>query len=182
MVGQLESESRLDPIADALRNASEQLTSTPAVRDVLQGHLAGHPMHAAATVVPVGLWISSLLVGDSHGRTRLLRLALLSAPVVGALGLADVERLDRSQARVTAVHVTANLTAGVLGLASLRMERQDATKRALLTSLLGLGALGAGGFLGGHVAARLPAPPEPQPDDGRDGRPLGTLLAEEDQR
>lgn len=122
--------------------------------------------------VPVGAWLSSLAL-DLRFPVRaqepagwLLRLALLSAVPTALAGFADYLRLDPPGRRVGAAHVLANSTGLSLGLASLGARRRGRRLAGSLLSAAGLSVLGAGAFLGGHLAARL-GPPEPlEPEAG----------------
>lgn len=172
----LENARSLDAAADVLRRASAAVTAARPARDILQGRQLGHPVHAALAMAPVGAWMSSILLSrDEHGPAArtLLRFALLSAPVVGLGGVADAGRLDHARRRVAVVHAASNAVAGTLGAAALARSRAGGQPARLL-SWAGLGALMAGGFLGGHLASRLDPPPPPSTAEDR---PLGQLVS-----
>lgn len=175
----LEDARGLDGAADVLRRASAAVTAARPARDALQGRPLGHPIHAALAMAPVGAWMSSaLLVRDEHGPAArtLLRFAILSAPLVGLAGLADAGRLDAARRRVAVVHAASNAVAGTLGVAALARSRAGGQPARLL-SWAGLGALMAGGFLGGHLSSRLGPPPPPAAGEDR---PLGLLVSAEE--
>lgn len=179
-VTRLEETPALDRPASALGRLAAAVHPSSAVRALAQGATVGHPLHAAMSDVPVGAWMSSLVLdvrhpGDaSSGAATLLRLALVSTVPTAVLGLADFQRLDESQRRVAAVHTTFNSLGVGLGVASLRARSAGWHGRAAVLSAAGATLLSAGGFLGGHIAARLGPPAEPAPE-----RPLGTLLPTE---
>lgn len=178
----LETSHMLAPVADALRRASEAVTSDVRVRELLQGSPLGHPVHAALAMLPVGAWASSiLLTGPTQGAgaRRLLRTAVLATPVVAVTGLADARRLDARRRRVAVVHVACNLVASTLGVAALaRTSPGEHPGRA--ASLGGLTVLMAGGFLGGHLSAHIGPPPRPCGGDVAEDRPLGRLVSAQD--
>ncbi|QIK82286.1 DUF2231 domain-containing protein [Sanguibacter sp. HDW7] len=178
----LETSRMLAPVADALRRASEAVTSDVRVRELLQGSHLGHPMHAALAMLPVGAWASSvLLAGPRHGAgaRRLLRTAVLATPVVAVTGLADARRLDARRRRVAVVHVACNLVASTLGAAALA-RTSPGQHPGRVASLGGFAVLMAGGFLGGHLSARIGAPPPPRGAGAAEERPLGRLVSAQD--
>ena len=183
-VARLEHSASLDRPAEALERLARTIHSAPHARAPLQGGGVGPPWPAALSDVPVGAWLSSLVVDVTHPRgaaasTTLLRLALLSSVPTAALGLADYLRLEQDQRRVATVHVAANGVALTLGAASLRARRAGHHLRGVVLSAAGAAVLGAGGFLGGHLAARL-GPPVPE-DSHAAGRPLGALLTTQEE-
>jgi uncharacterized membrane protein len=70
---------------------------------------------------------------------------------------ADVEQRDAAVRRAALVHASANATATALMLSSYLARRRDARGRGKLLSLAGSSALGAGGWLGGHLSYTLGA-------------------------
>ncbi|PFG36713.1 putative membrane protein [Flavimobilis soli] len=178
LVSSLEESHALDGAASVVEGIALAAHPSATERDVAQGAPVGHPVHAALSDVPVGTWISSVLLDvlhprDGHAARTLLGVAVVSSLPTAYLGLADYLRLDRSQKRVATVHMAANSGALALGVASLWARRSDPTRGKLL-SFAGASLLGAGGFLGGHLAARL-GPPEESPERASSGRPLGQL-------
>ena len=75
-------------------------------------------------------------------------LAAIPASLAGATDWGDTQTKDR---RVGLVHAAANILALALYAASLRDRRRANRIRGRALSLAGAGALGAGGYLGGHL-------------------------------
>jgi uncharacterized membrane protein len=143
-------------------------------KDALSGAWLGHALHPMMTDIPIGAWTSSVLldwIGAKDSRSasdRLILAGLLAAGLTIATGWsdwADVEQRDAAVRRAGLVHAGANATATALMLGSYLARRRGARGRGKLLSLAGSTALGAGGWLGGHlsytlgarVAARAPA-------------------------
>jgi len=178
LVTDIEGAHALDSAASVVEGIALAAHPSSVGRDVAQGAPVGHPVHAALSDVPVGTWISSVMLDvlhprDGHAARTLLGVAVVSSLPTAYLGLADFLRLDRAQKRVASVHVAANSGALTLAIASLWARRSDPTKGKLL-SFAGAALLGAGGFLGGHIASRL-GPPEGSPEHASSDRPLGHL-------
>ena len=161
VVDALESVEALDGAATTLAGAVSKAVPAGAARDALAGTWLGHALHPLLTDVVVGSFLSAtlldLLGGDETGRAgeRLIEVGLVAAAPTVASGLSDWAQTvygDRRTRPVGLVHASANLTASVLYLASLRARRRGVRGRARLLSLAGGAALSAGGFLGGHLS------------------------------
>jgi nitrite reductase/ring-hydroxylating ferredoxin subunit len=86
---------------------------------------------------------------------RLIAIGLLASGPTAATGLsdwADTTPADDGVRRVGAVHAIANIAALGLYAASLAARRGGRHGRGVALGLAGLGALTAGGHLGGHLA------------------------------
>jgi nitrite reductase/ring-hydroxylating ferredoxin subunit len=79
---------------------------------------------------------------------------LAAVPVAAAAGLSDWSDLQGETQRVGLVHAAANVTASSLYLLSLRARRRGRRGTGAALGLLGLAAVGLGGFLGGHLSYR----------------------------
>jgi uncharacterized membrane protein len=126
---------------------------------LLSGQWLGHALHPLLTDVPIGTWTSSLIldfVGDqsTEAAADLLVGVGVAAVVPTALsGWADWSRtLTPEQSRVGLVHAAANLTAASMFSVSLLCRRRGRRGVAKLLSVAGAGALGVGGYLGGHLS------------------------------
>ncbi|HEX8004679.1 MAG TPA: Rieske 2Fe-2S domain-containing protein [Mycobacteriales bacterium] len=162
-VDRLERSERLDPLVRALdafwRRA---LPGNGRARDALHGTWLGHPLHPALTDVPIGAWASALLLDVTAGdraagpSQALVGAGLLAAVPTAITGATDWTALGTTERprRVGAVHAVANGTATVLYAASwlARRRGRHATGRAL--GYAGAALMGAGGYLGGHLAYR----------------------------
>jgi nitrite reductase/ring-hydroxylating ferredoxin subunit/uncharacterized membrane protein len=147
----------LDPVGEQVGKLARQATKP--LKGLLSGSWLGHPLHPALTDVTIGTLTSALLLdwlGGEDSRPaarRLIGIGLLSAtPVVasGASDWGDAEPGDESVRRIGIVHATSNALATTLFAASYAARRRGADGRLL--ALAGGAALGAGGYLGGHLA------------------------------
>lgn len=150
----------LDPLITPVRGLVRALP-LGRCRDVLHGRPLGHPLHPVLVQVPMGSWLSSAVLDVVPGAGRSARL-LVGLGVVSALpaalaGWVDWAEQHAQQRRVGLVHALANGAAIGLYAGSwvVRGRRRPVLGRAL--SLAGLGALGFGGMLGGHLAYRQAA-------------------------
>lgn len=131
------------------------------VKDALHGVPVGHPAHPPLTDLPMGCWVSSavldLVPGTRRASSALVAVGLAGAVPTALTGIADWSALHREQQRVGLVHAMGTAAASALYGASLvaRLRGRDAAGRTL--GLAGLGALFAGGYLGGHLAFRQAA-------------------------
>ncbi|MFD6134132.1 DUF2231 domain-containing protein [Isoptericola sp. NPDC060257] len=165
LAAELERAERLDPLAGLYDRISRTAVPSPGrVRDELRGRSVGHPVHSVLTDLPIGLWASAVALdltrpsGHADAARRLVGLGLLAAPPTALTGLADYRALSVSARRVAAVHATCNGVGTLLALASWRARRRGRTGLGTLLSLAGMGAVGAGGYLGGHVAQAMREP------------------------
>src|SRR5688572_18281611 len=149
----------LDAPAKKIGKAVRAVIKPGPVKDALSGTWLGHALHPLLTDVTIGTWTSAVLLdwlGGSRSEQaseRLIAIGLLStAPVVasGYSDWADSEVADDEVRRVGVVHAATNAVASTLFAASLAARRRGGSGRLL--ALAGAGALGAGGYLGGHLA------------------------------
>jgi nitrite reductase/ring-hydroxylating ferredoxin subunit/uncharacterized membrane protein len=157
-VGEL---TALDGPAEAVAKRIRGAIPRGPVKDLLSGTPLGHAMHPLLTDVPIGSWTSATmldLVGGSAARAgseRLIAIGVLAAlptAVTGANDWADTTPASDSVRRIGAVHAVANVAALGLYGASLAARRRGAHARGVALGLAGLGALTAGGHLGGHLS------------------------------
>jgi nitrite reductase/ring-hydroxylating ferredoxin subunit/uncharacterized membrane protein len=162
-VERLDHATALDGPVDAVRVVARTLLPAGPLKDVLHGTWLGHPAHPMLTDVPIGCWTSAFLVDVLGGRRgqkaadRLIAIGVLAALPTAATGLADWTELDRRSARTGLVHAAANSVALACYTASLVARRRGRRAKGLVLSLLGAGAVTAGGYLGGHLSYRRAA-------------------------
>ncbi|GAA1733767.1 hypothetical protein GCM10009809_31410 [Isoptericola hypogeus] len=175
----LETEPRLDPLAQGLGRLAEAVVPPPGrLHDELRGRSLGHPAHAVLTDLPLGLWIGAAALdvtrpeGHEAAARRLVGLGLLSAAPTVLAGLADFRALTAPARRVAAVHAAANATGNLLVGASWWARRSGRHRLGRLLTAAGLGAAGVGGYLGGHIAQTM-REPVAVPDGGHDGHDGG---------
>jgi uncharacterized membrane protein len=166
LAARLESVEALDGVGRTVGRTVRSVIPGGAPKDVLSGAWLGHAVHPFLTDIPIGVWTSSVLLdwmGGKDSRSsadRLIVVGVLAAGVTFATGWsdwADVEERDAAVRRAGLVHAGANATATALMLGSYLARRRDARGRGKLLSLTGSAALGAGGWLGGHLSYTLGA-------------------------
>lgn len=150
----VEATAALDGPAKAVQAAVA--AAVPArLKDALNGDWLGHPVHPLMTDLPIGLWTSAAVLDlfGNRGADRLVAMGIAAAlptAATGAVNWADFD--DAKPRRVGIVHAAANTVALLCHVASYRNRRRGRRLRAKAWSTAGLGALGVGGFLGGHLA------------------------------
>jgi hypothetical protein len=135
------------------------------LRDELRGRSLGHPVHSVLTDVPIGLWTGALALdvtrppGHEAAARRLVALGLMSVPPTVLTGLTDFRALtSRAPRRVAAVHAACNTAGTLLALASWQARRSGRDGLGALLTAAGMGAAGAGAYLGGHLAQGMHEP------------------------
>jgi uncharacterized membrane protein len=136
-----------------------------ALRDELRGRSLGHPVHSILTDLPIGLWTAALALdvtrpsGHAAASRRLVALGLLAVPPTVLTGLTDFRALTSKQPRrVASAHAAFNTAGTLLALASWQARRSGRSGLGTVLSVAGMGAVGAGGFLGGHLAQAMHEP------------------------
>jgi uncharacterized membrane protein len=148
--------------------------------------IAKHPIHPMIVVLPMGLWIFSLvadLIAFIGWRTPWHEVALytMAGGVVGAFiaavpGLIDLFSIKEKKSRGLAVyHLIVNLLATVLFAFNvyLRATRDLGDILPLSLSIAAIALMGIGGWLGGelvyvHGVGVDPGRPRPNTDNVRD--------------
>src|SRR3954467_5617904 len=161
MIDRIENASPLDPVVKTVRKIVNAALGPQPVRDALHGVWLGHPVHPLLTDVPIGVGTAAgvldLLPGNGHASTTLIATGCASAVPTAVTGWADWSQLHPPQQRIGVVHAAANGLALSLYTASLvaRARGRSFTGKAL--AYAGLGAVMAGGYLGGHLVFRQAA-------------------------
>ena len=160
----LETSAGLGRLARALGKVAEPLERFPRIRALLRGSPIGHPAHPLLTDVPIGLWTSSTvldLVGGGEARSasdRLLGLGILAAAPAALTGLADWAASGQRVQRVGTAHALINSVALGLYTTSWLLRRRGRRRLGVAVSLAAGGAVGASGYLGGHMVFVQRAP------------------------
>ena len=166
LVARLESVEALDGPARTVGQTVRGLIPSGAAKDALSGAWLGHAAHPLLTDIPIGTWTSSVLldwVGGSDSQTASDRLILAGVVAAGATvatgwsDWADAEEHDAAVRRAGLLHAALNATATALMTVSYASRKRGARGRGKLLSLAGSAALGAGGWLGGHLSYTLGA-------------------------
>jgi nitrite reductase/ring-hydroxylating ferredoxin subunit/uncharacterized membrane protein len=151
----------IDGPAKVIAQKVRDLTEPPEIKDALSGTWLGHPVHPLLIALPLGSWISAVLLdwlggeGSESSADRLVAAGLLGAVPTVATGYsdwADTEVASDTVRRLGAVHAALNASAAGLFAASLAARTSGARGRGKLLALAGLSAVGAAGYLGGHLA------------------------------
>src|SRR3954447_27004263 len=151
----------LDGPAEAVAKWVRGAVPRGPVKDTLSGTPLGHALHPFLTDLPIGTWTSSLVLDLFGGRDarpasrRLIAAGVLASLPTAASGLndwADTTPASDEVRRIGAVHAVANVAALALYTAPLAARRSDRHGRGVALGLAGIGALTAGGHLGGHLS------------------------------
>lgn len=161
-VDRLERLPALDGPARAVAAFWSRALPRGKARDVLHGTWLGHPLHPTLTDVAIGCWTSAAaldLAGGEEARPAsrtLIGIGVLAAVPTAASGAADWLALGEAARpkRLGAVHAVANGTATALYAASWLTRRGGRHGRGVALSTAATALVGAGGYLGGHLAFR----------------------------
>ena len=154
-------------------NASDQPTALPAKQPVtVAAGPYGHPFHPILVTIPIGAWVSSLVLdigsrvvdnpeGLSRGAYWLIGIGILGALVAAIFGLLDLLTIPRGTRafRVGLTHMALNLITVGLFVASFAVRRSDGISEetgggAMTLSAIALALLVVSGWLGGMLAYR----------------------------
>ena len=126
------------------------------VKDLLNGTWLGHPVHSAATDLPIGAlavaivleWLALPAAADIA-----LLVAVVSIGVSIVTGLADYSDVDGTARMRATVHATVMLIAQALFVISLLIRNGDPPDRAVPTVLVlfGFGVISLGAAIGGDL-------------------------------
>jgi nitrite reductase/ring-hydroxylating ferredoxin subunit/uncharacterized membrane protein len=150
----------VDGLAKPLAKQVRKLKSPPKLNEALSGTWLGHPVHPLLILLPMGSWTSAVLLDWLGGRKSqpaadmLLGAGLVTAVPTVATGYsdwADTEPGNDPVRRIGMAHATLNAGAITLFVASLGARARGARGRGKLLALVGFGAIGVGGYLGGHL-------------------------------
>jgi nitrite reductase/ring-hydroxylating ferredoxin subunit/uncharacterized membrane protein len=151
----------LDPPAYRVSGIVRKILKPGPVKDLLSGTFLGHPLHPLLTDVPIGTWTSAVILDLLGGRESeraadlLIATGIAAAVPTAASGhsdWSDTVQGNKAARRIGLVHATANVTALALYSASLLARRRGRRGRGRALALSGMGALGLGGHLGGHLS------------------------------
>ena len=152
---------QLDPIAEPIAKTVRDIVPAGPVKDALSGTWLGHALHPMLQLLPLGTWTSAVildLIGGEDGESsadRLIGTGLLATLPTVATGwsdYADTTVASDSVRRVGLLHAASNVTGAALFASSLVARGKGNRGRGKLLALAGMGAVSAGGWLGGHLA------------------------------
>ena len=154
-LGELE---QLDGLGESLASAVKQVLPAGPAKNVLSGTWLGHPLHPLLTDVPIGTWTSAMLldlVGGEDaedGADRLVGIGILASLPAIASGLSEWADTIGPDRRTGLVHAWANSAALTLYGASFLARKSGRRGLGVTLGLLGGGAMGVGGWIGGHLS------------------------------
>ena len=160
LLERLASLEAVDAPAKQIAKAVRSLKAPAKVNEALSGTWLGHPVHPLLILLPMGSWTSAVLIDWLGGKDAekaadlLVGTGLASAVPTIATGYADwadTEPGNDPVRRIGIIHAAFNATAVGLFGASLAARASGSRGRGKLLALLGLGTVGVGGYLGGHL-------------------------------
>jgi len=155
----IEQASFLDPVADVIAGIVTRVIPKGPARDVASGAFLGHPLHPLLVTVPIGSWLSASLLdltgGDAKAAKRLVLAGTLAAVPTAITGANDWSKTTGPQRRVGLVHAALNDVALGSYAASWAARRHGKRVKGAVLALVGASAVGAAGWLGGHLAYRM---------------------------
>jgi len=160
LIQRLESIDALDGPLKALSWKLSEVFGPGPLKDALSGTRLGHAVHPMLTDVVIGSFVSAtaldLIGGDDSGEAaeRLIALGIAAYPptaLTGASDWADGSVGNDSLRRVGFAHAVSNSAALALYAASLAARRRGSRGKGAALGMLGAGALGFAGYLGGHL-------------------------------
>lgn len=136
-------------------------------RTILAGPY-GHPIHPAVVAIPIGAWVSSIvldiaaLVGNNAALAEasiwLIGIGILGALLAAVFGSLDLTTVPRKTLafKTGAIHMTLNMLALALFAISfwIRLDRDLETVPAVafVLSIIAVAVMGVAGWLGGKLA------------------------------
>ena len=179
LVEAIEATEGFDDVAKGLAKKVRGVLEPGPLKDAITGTPLGHALHPMLTDVVIGSFVSAtaldLLGGDPDGTAaeRLIQLGIAAYPptaLTGTSDWADSEPGNDAVRRSGIAHAALNAAALSLYGASLAARKRGRRGAGKVLGLLGAGALGAGGYLGGHlVFAKGIGPDQTVFDPGPDG-------------
>jgi uncharacterized membrane protein len=155
----LERASALDGAAGAIEPIVASTLGTGEARRLLSGEWLGHALHPLLTDVPIGAWTSALILdliggrSSEHAADLLVAVGIAAVPPTALSGWSDWGATTTpEQRRVGLLHAAANIAAAAIFTTSLLRRREGRRGAGKLLGLAGAAALGAGGYLGGHLS------------------------------
>jgi uncharacterized membrane protein len=149
----------LDPVADVGAGLAAKAFPDGPVHDAASGKFLGHPLHPLLVTMPIGSWLSASVLdftgGNAKAAQRLTLFGVLAAAPTALTGANDWSRTTGARRRVGLVHAVANHVALTAYTASWIARRRGHRAKGALFALVGASALGAGGWLGGHLSYRM---------------------------
>ncbi len=129
----------------------------------------GHPFHPILVTIPIGTWVASIvfdIIGFAAADPEpyvvaarvLILIGIIGAVLAAVVGFLDYRQLVKGTAahRTATTHMALNLGVTALFIVNLIVrwsaDDDDVSVLGFILSLVGLGALGLSGWLGGKLA------------------------------
>jgi nitrite reductase/ring-hydroxylating ferredoxin subunit/uncharacterized membrane protein len=147
----------LDPAGEWLSGKVNQIVGAGSLKSLLSGTWLGHPLHPLLTDVPIGALTAATVIDVLGGEdaaaasNALTVMGLLAVAPTAVAGLSDWSDTVGAERRLGMIHALANVGSSTLYLAALLSRASGNRTGARLFSAAGLGMLGAGGYIGGHL-------------------------------
>jgi nitrite reductase/ring-hydroxylating ferredoxin subunit/uncharacterized membrane protein len=130
------------------------------VKDLLHGTWLGHPLHAAATDIPIGALLLTVVLDLLNQRAAAdvaLVVTILFMVAAAAAGAADYVDTDGTARARATVHSTLMVVALVVLLISLVLRTGDPVDRTIpvVLGIIGFLLVNAGAYVGGDVVYQL---------------------------
>jgi nitrite reductase/ring-hydroxylating ferredoxin subunit len=130
------------------------------IRDLLNGRWLGHPLHGAATDIPIGMLLGSVvldLIGQPTAADVLLVGTILFMLAAAVTGLADYSETEGTPLTRATLHATLMVVALIVLIVSAVMRYGAPADRTLpiALSIIGFLIITAGAYVGGEVAYTL---------------------------
>ncbi|MGZ6708776.1 MAG: DUF2231 domain-containing protein [Solirubrobacteraceae bacterium] len=155
----LEAASAIDVVAGPLLRTAQRALRPRVLKEALRGSWLGHALHPLLTDVVVGSFTSATILdvlgADDDAAQALIAVGIAAYPPTALTGVSDWSDSGESDPgirRTGLVHAAVNASALSLYAASLVARRRGDAARGRLLGFAGASALGAGGYLGGHLA------------------------------
>lgn len=158
LADRIERAKVLDSVANPVADAAQKLLNRRGLTDLLSGTPAGHALHPLFVALPIGSWSSAFVfdaLGDDDAARTLTGIGLLTAIPSVITGASDWSYTDGGERRIGLVHAACNYLAVSAYAGSWLARRTGRRGLGIGLSVLGGGALSAGGWLGGHLAYAL---------------------------
>jgi nitrite reductase/ring-hydroxylating ferredoxin subunit/uncharacterized membrane protein len=181
----IEEAKVLDVPAKVLRALAEPLTRSNEMKNALAGTWLGHRLHPMLTDVPIGAWVSASVLDVVGGRPagraarHLVAVGILGSVPTAMAGLSDWYDTYGGEQRTATVHAVANSAALALQLVSWRARRRGRGLHGRAISLVALGAIAVGGYIGGHLVYNLQAGVDVTPEELPAGTWYDTVALDE---
>lgn len=156
LINSLEQARPLDKVATPVQQFIQKYVQPQGLRDLLHGVPIGHPAHPMLVQVPIGAWMSAVLLdriqGAEKGADALVTAGVLSSLPAAVSGLVDFSDQNPEHARVGLIHSVFNTTAVALFIGSLVARATGRRQLGRKLALFGVGQVSVGGVLGGHIS------------------------------